>query len=177
VAETHPHITVAHHDQHGVVAAASHGNHVADHMLRLVGFECLPGSSLYALTEPGRDLTRRAQQAVQSLRAAQYSVTSDAAYDVDPATQPISGHALRDRLENTPGRDVSDMGEVAFAASRVPDADIRSEQIPTPATQQRRAQAATAVSPARASASVSHRSAVSVDHRLVSTARQPARAR
>ncbi|WP_327153386.1 hypothetical protein [Streptomyces tubercidicus] len=46
MAETRPHIAVSHHDRYGVVAAASHDNHVADHMLRRVGFERLPGSNL-----------------------------------------------------------------------------------------------------------------------------------
>jgi hypothetical protein len=37
----------------------SHDNHVADHMLRRVGFE-RPGSQLYALTGPAHDLPRGA---------------------------------------------------------------------------------------------------------------------
>ncbi|MGW0557303.1 hypothetical protein ACWDZ6_24520 [Streptomyces sp. NPDC002926] len=74
---------------------------------RRVGFERLPGSRLYALTEPNRDLTRRGQQAVQSLRAAQYSVTSDAADDLKPATRLDLGRGLLDEPENSPVRLVS----------------------------------------------------------------------
>ncbi|MGW5200808.1 hypothetical protein [Streptomyces spiralis] len=89
MSDTRPHITVGHHDRYGVVAATSHDNHVAEHILRLVGFERLPGSRLYGLTDPRRDPIRRGAQAVQSLRAARYSVTSDVAYDLeDPAPSP-----------------------------------------------------------------------------------------
>ncbi|MCM2580262.1 hypothetical protein [Streptomyces meridianus] len=77
MAETSPRITIAHHDRYGVVATMSHDNHVADHVLQLVGFERLSDGYLYALTEPDRDLTRCGQQAVQSLHAARYTVTSD----------------------------------------------------------------------------------------------------
>ncbi|MGW1374692.1 hypothetical protein ACWD6P_10535 [Streptomyces sp. NPDC002446] len=222
MAETRPHITIGHHDQYGIVAATSHENHVADHTLRLVGFERVPGSRLYALIEPNRDLTRRGQQAVQSLRAARYSVTSDVAYDLKPAT----------RLVPSRGE------EAAYASARALDADIRAARIvvhdqvrdpdgtlravgtdtrthegvllhgegdlryvetrldnttmafdafsyirgnghpdPTPSTQQRRAQAATAVSPARAGAPPPQRSAAAVECRPASAVHQPVRAR
>ncbi|MFF7702849.1 hypothetical protein [Streptomyces lydicus] len=124
MAETRPHITVSHHDRYGVVAAASHDNHVADHMLRRVGFEPLPGSNLYALTEPNRDPTPRGQQAVQSLRAAQYHVTSDAAYDLNLHT-PLTPHQGLGRLENRSAAQVPNAGQAAFAL----DADIRAAQI------------------------------------------------
>ncbi|MEU2711909.1 hypothetical protein [Streptomyces sp. NPDC007205] len=58
MAETRPH-TAGHHDRYGVVAATSHDNHVAEHILRLAGFERLPRSALYALTDPHRDPVRR----------------------------------------------------------------------------------------------------------------------
>jgi hypothetical protein len=238
VAETRPHITVAHHAQYGVVAATSHDNHVADHMLRRVGFERLPGSRLYALTEPNRDLTRRGQQAVQSLRAADYSVTSDAAYDLKPATRPTPGPGLFDGLWDNPVQEGLGGEEAVFTASRALAADIRATRIvahdqvrdpdgtlravgtdmrtgegvllhgegdlryvearldstalafdafsyirgngrpdPTPATWQRRAQAATAISPARASTSVPQRPDVTVTYRPDPAARQPVRAR
>ncbi|MEC4018272.1 hypothetical protein [Streptomyces sp. H27-D2] len=39
MAQSRPHISVGHHDQHGIVADASHESHVAEHALRLVGFQ------------------------------------------------------------------------------------------------------------------------------------------
>ncbi|QDO51691.1 hypothetical protein FNV60_28730 [Streptomyces sp. RLB3-5] len=238
MAEIPPHITVAHHNQYGVVAAMLHDNHVAEHILRRVGFERLPGSHLYALTEPDRDLTRRGQQAVQSLRAAQYSVTSDAAYDLKPATRPTPGRGLFDGPSNNPVPEGLEDGEAAFTASHARAADIRAARIvvhdqvrdpdgtlravgtdmrtgegvllhgeddlryvetrldstalafdafsyirgngrpdPTPATWQRRAQAATAISPARAGTSVPQRPDVTVTYRPAPAARQPVRAR
>ncbi|MFG2862248.1 hypothetical protein [Streptomyces sioyaensis] len=128
MAETRPHITVSHHDRFGVVAAASHENHVADHMLRRVGFERLPGSNLYALTEPDRDATRRGQQAVQSLRAAQYTVTADATYDINPHTPLATSQGLG-RLENRSAAQVPSGGQAAFASAHALDADIRAAQI------------------------------------------------
>lgn len=238
MAEIPPHITVAHHAQYGVVAAMSHDNHVADHMLRRVGFERLPGSRMYALTEPDHDLTRRGQQAVQSLRAAQYSVTSDAAYDLQPATRPTSGRGLFDEPSSDPVREGLGGEEAVVTASHALAADIRAARIvvhdqvrdpegtlravgtdmrtgegvllhgegdlryvetrldstalafdafsyirgdgrpdPTPATWQRRAQAATAISPARASTSVPQRPDVTVTYRPDPAARQTVRAR
>ncbi|MGW3848995.1 hypothetical protein [Streptomyces fagopyri] len=129
MAEIPPHITIADHDQYGVVAATSHDNHVADHILRLVDFERLPGSQLYALTESARDPTRRGQQAVQSLRAAQYSVTSDAAYDPKPATPLHGDHGVLDRQENNPVPEALGGGQTVFASAHVLDADIRADLI------------------------------------------------
>ncbi|MFE7318263.1 hypothetical protein ACFU7T_34980 [Streptomyces sp. NPDC057555] len=129
MAETRPHITVSHHDRHGVVAAASHDNHVADHMLRRVGFRPLPSSNLYALTEPNHDPTRRGQQAVQSLRAAQYTVTSDAAYDLNPHTPPTTNRSLPGRMENRSAAVGAGVGEAAIASARALDADIRAARI------------------------------------------------
>lgn len=231
MAEKRPHITVSHHDRFGVVAAASHENHVADHMLRRVGFERLPGSNLYALTEPNRDPTRRGQQAVQSLRAAQYTVTSDAAYDLNPHT-PLTPHQGLGRRENRSA------GQAAFASARALDADIRAAQIvvhdqvrdregtlravgtdmrtreglllrgegdlryvearlehtggafdafysmpgnerrdPRLSMMQRRAQAATAVSPARAGVALPQQPATAVAYRPATAAQQPVRSR
>ncbi|MFF4362962.1 hypothetical protein ACFY1U_35210 [Streptomyces sp. NPDC001351] len=236
MAEIRPHITVAHHAQYGVVAAMSHDNHVADHMLRRVGFEQLPGSRLYALTEPDRDLTRRGEQAVQSLRAAQYNVTSDAVYDLKPVTRPNPGQGLFDGQPTTPVPEILGAGEAVSAPAL--DADIRAARIvvhdqvrdpdgtlravgtdirtgegvllhgegdlryvetrldstalafdafsyirgngrpdPTPATSQRRVQAATAISPARASTSVPQRPDVTVAFRPAQAPRHRARAR
>ncbi|WP_405931502.1 hypothetical protein [Streptomyces sp. NBC_00827] len=238
MAEIPPHITVAHHAQYGVVAAISHANHIADHMLRRVGFERLADSRLYALTEPDRDLTRRGQQAVQSLRAARYSVTSDAEYDLKPATRPTPGRSLFDGPSNNPDQEGLDGQEAVFTASHALAADIRAARIvvhdqvrdpdgtlravgtdmrtgegvllhgegdlryvetrldstalafdafsyirgngrpdPTPATWQRRAQAAIAISPARAGTSVPQRPDVTVTYRPAPAARQPVRAR
>lgn len=238
MAEIPPHITVAHHAQYGVVAAMSHANHVADHMLRRVGFERLPGSRLYALAEPDRDLTRRGQQAVQSLRAARYSVTSDAVYDLKTATRPNPGQGLLDGRADNPVPGILGDGEAVSASARALDADIRAARIvvhdqvrdpdgtlravgtdirtgegvllhgegdlryvetrldstalafdafsyirgngrpdPTPATSQRRVQAATAISPARANTSVPQRPDVTVAFRPAQAPRQPARAR
>ncbi|WP_051096218.1 hypothetical protein [Streptomyces sulphureus] len=83
-----PHITIGHHPNAGVVAAPSHEHHVTDYLLRRVGFEPLPNSRLYALTEPGRDPVRRTQLAVQSLRTARQNVHADAAYDLRPGQRP-----------------------------------------------------------------------------------------
>ncbi|MGW0546607.1 hypothetical protein [Streptomyces altiplanensis] len=152
MAETRPHITVGHHDQYGVVAATSHDNHVAEHILRLVGFERLPGSTLYGLTDPQRDPVRRGAQAVQSLRAAQYRVKADVAYDLQPHTRLGTGRGLLERLEKP-------------SASTV-----------TPSAQQRRSQAATAVSPARAGAPLA-RPAAAVEYRPAPSAPQPVRTR
>ncbi|MGA5631436.1 hypothetical protein [Streptomyces lydicamycinicus] len=237
MAETRPHITVSHHDRFGVVAAASHDNHVADHMLRRVGFEPLPGSNLYALTEPNRDPARRGQQAVQSLRAAQYTVTSDAAYDLNPHT-PLTAHQGLGRLENRSAAQVPSAGQAAFASARALDADIRAAQIvvhdqvrdregtlravgtdvrtreglllrgegdlryiearlehtgrafdafyampgnerrdPRLSMMQRRAQAATAVSPARASVALPQQPAAAVAYRPATATQQPVRTR
>jgi len=110
-----PHIMVHHHDKFGVVARNVHGHHLADHMLRLVGFEPVPGQALYALTEPHRDLTRRAQQAVSSLRAARLTVTADAAYDVTPPRRLPAGCGSLDRHDR-----VADQ-TVAQSDSRIED--------------------------------------------------------
>lgn len=238
MAETRPHITVSPHDQYGVVAVASHESHVADHMLRRVGFERLPGSNLYALTEPNRHATRRGQQAVQSLRAAQYTVTSDAAYDLNPHTQPTTNRSLLGQLENRSTVMGARVGEASFASARALDADIRAARIvvheqtrdpqgtlwavgtdvrtreglllhgegdlryvdsrlehtgrafdvfyampgnerrdPRLSMMQRRAQAATAVSPARGGAALPQQPAVAAAYRPASATQQPVRAR
>ncbi|ORT59152.1 hypothetical protein [Streptomyces sp. CB03238] len=160
MAETRPHITVGHHDRYGVVAATSHDNHVAEHILRLVGFERLPGSTLYGLTDPHRDPARRGSQAVQSLRAAQYSVTSDVAYNLQPYTRLGTGRRLLERLEKPSAPAVPTVGEAASASA-----------------QQRRSQAATAVSPARAGLPATRQPAVAVDYRPAPSAPQPVRTR
>ncbi|MGW3649223.1 hypothetical protein [Streptomyces sp. NPDC000878] len=238
MAEIPPHITIAHHDQYGVVAATSHDNHAADRMLRLVGFARLPGSHLYTLPEPAHDLTRRGQQVVQSLRAAQYSVTSDAVFDLKPPTRLHGGRGLLDRPENDSVPESIGGEEAVSASARALDADIQAARIivhdqvrdpdgtlravgtdmrtregvllhgegdlryvesrldstdlafdafsyirgngrpdPTPATWQRRAQAATAISPARASTSVPQRPDVTVSYRPAPAAQQPVRVR
>ena len=153
MAETRPHITVGHHDQYGVVAATSHDNHVAEHILRLVGFERLPGSTLYGLTDPHRDPVRRGAQAVQSLRAAQYSVKADAAYDLQPYTRLGTGQGLLERLKKP-------------SASTV-----------TPSAQRRRSEAATAISPARATAMPARQPGVAVEYRPATSTPQPVRTR
>ncbi|MFF3631621.1 hypothetical protein [Streptomyces sp. NPDC002164] len=152
MAETRPHITVGHHDQYGVVAATSHDNHVAEHILRLVGFERLPGSTLYGLTDPQRDPVRRGAQAVQSLRAAQYRVKADVAYDLQPHTRLGTGRGLLERLEKP------------------------SVSTVTPSAEQRRSQAATAISPARAGTPPA-RPAAAVAYRPAPAAPQPVRSR
>ncbi|MEU3162448.1 hypothetical protein ABZ753_34455 [Streptomyces griseoincarnatus] len=152
MAETRLHITVGHHDQYGVVAATSHDNHVAEHVLRLVGFERLPGSTLYGLTDPQRDPVRRGAQAVQSLQAAQYRVNADVAYDLQPHTRLGTGRGLLERLEKP-------------SASAV-----------APAAHQRRSQAATAMSPARAGAPPTP-PAAAVEYRPAPSAPQPVRTR
>ncbi|MEV0372589.1 hypothetical protein AB0I10_22610 [Streptomyces sp. NPDC050636] len=238
MAESHPHITVSHHDQYGVVAAASHENHVADHMLRRVGFVRLPGSDLYTLTEPNRDPTRRGQQAVQSLRAAQYNVTADAAYDLNPHSPLTTNRSLLDRPENRSAVMGAGIGEASFASARALDADIRAARIvvhdqardphgtlwavgtdvrtreglllrgdgdlryvesrlehtgrafdvfyampgnerpdPRLSMMQRRAQAATAISPARTGAAVPQQPAAAVAYRPITTTQQPVHAR
>lgn len=156
MADTHPHITIGHHAQYGVVAATSHDNHIAEHMLGRVGFERLPGSDLYALAEPHWDPVRRGGQAVQSLRAAQYSVASDAAYDLQPVTRlPSASNGPFDAFSR-----IADHGHLD--ASWV--------------TERRRAQVATAVSPARSS-TTPHRPAHPVEHRPVPAPAQRIHAR
>ncbi|MCX5435550.1 hypothetical protein [Streptomyces sp. NBC_00063] len=238
MAETHPHITVGHHDRYGVVAAASHDNHVAEHSLGLVGFKRLPGSDLYGLSDPTREPLRRGAQAVQSLRAAQYSVTSDAAYDLQPYDRLDPNRVLSDRQEKTSAMPVSGIGEAPFASARALDADIRADQIvvhdqvrdpegtvravgtdartsegallpregdlryietrpagtdlafdafscvrddgwpePSSAAQQRRASAATAVSPACTGVSAPRRLAASVEYLRTADAPEPSRTR
>ncbi|MFI9261391.1 hypothetical protein ACIGT4_27335 [Streptomyces sioyaensis] len=181
MAASRPHITVSHHDQYGVVAAVSHNNHASYHTLRLVGFERLPGSNLYALSEPNHDPTRRGQQAVQSLRAAQYSVESDAAYDLRPQIRITAGRRLLDRLENRPAPEVSSVEQVALASARAFDAssDIRGNGRAdrTSSAQQGRAQAATAVSPARAGVYAPLQPAAEVAYRPTSHSQPPVLAR
>ncbi|WP_327660466.1 MULTISPECIES: hypothetical protein [unclassified Streptomyces] len=153
MADTHPHITIGHHAQYGVVAATSHDNHVAEHMLGRVGFERLPGSDMYALTDPHRDSVRRGGQAVQSLRAARYSVASDAAYDLQPMPLKPSD------------------SNVSFAAfSHITGHGRLGPDLV------RRAQVATAASPARSPATA-HRPAVTAEHRLTPAPAQRIRAR
>ncbi|MFI0808206.1 hypothetical protein [Streptomyces echinatus] len=238
MAETRPHITVGHHDRYGVVAATSHDNHVAEHILRLVGFERLPGSTLYGLTDPHRDPVRRATQAVQSLRAAQYSVTSDVAYDLQPRTRIGASRGLLDRLEKPSVSTVPTVERAVVASARALDADIKNGWIvvhhqvrdpegtlravgtdtrtregvllhgegdhryvetrlastdlafdafsyirgngrpdPTPSTQQRRAHAATTVSPAQAGVPSARHPTVAVEHRPAPSTPQPVRTR
>lgn len=181
MAASRPHISVSHHDRYGVVAAVSHNHHAADHTLRLVGFERLPESNLYALSEPNRDPTRRGQQAVQSLRAAHYSVASDAAYDLRPYTRLTAGRGLLDRLEIRPAPEVSSLEQAALASARAFDAssDIRGNgrADPSPSAQQGRAQAAIAVSPARAGVYAPVQPAAEVAYRPTSPSQQPVRAR
>ncbi|WP_326777055.1 hypothetical protein [Streptomyces sp. NBC_01445] len=238
MAETHPHITVGHHGRYGVVAATSHDNHVAEHILRLVGFERLPGSVLYSLTDPTREPLRRGAQAVQSMRAAQYSVTSDAAYDLQPYTRLSPSRGPTDLPEKPPIMPVSGIQEAAVASARPLDADIRADRIivhdqvrdpegilramgtetrtnegvplpgegdlqyvetlqvrtdlafdafsyvrdsgwpdPVSTMQQRRAQAATALSPACTGVSPPRRPAVSVEYHPTPAAPEPSRTR
>lgn len=127
MAETRPHIVVSQHDRYGVVAAASHESHVADHMLRRVGFERLPDSNHYALREPDRDPIRRGQQAVQSLRAAQYTVMSDAAYDLTLQTTARTRHGPLGQLESHSATMGVRVGEAASAHAL--DADIRDAHV------------------------------------------------
>ncbi|MCX5085655.1 hypothetical protein [Streptomyces sp. NBC_00401] len=129
MAETHPHITVGHHGRYGVVAATSHDNHVAEHILRLVGFERLPGSDLHSLTDPTREPLRRGAQAVQSMRATHYSVTSDAAYDLQPHTRLRPSQGPTDGPEKPPIMAVSGVEEAAVASARLLDSGIRADRI------------------------------------------------
>ncbi|MFJ9129966.1 hypothetical protein ACIRJS_38380 [Streptomyces sp. NPDC102340] len=156
MADTHPHITIGHHARYGVVAATSHDSHVAEHMLRRVGFERLPDSNMYALTDSPRDTVRRGGQAVQSLRAARYSVVSDAAYDLQPVTHKSSDSNVPfDAFSHIRGRGQLDPDLIA---------------------QQRRAQVAIAASPARSSATP-HWPAISAEHRPPPAPAQRIRAR
>ncbi|MBU6529700.1 hypothetical protein [Streptomyces mayonensis] len=155
-ATAHPHITVGHHARYGVIASTSHDNPVAEHMLGRVGFKRLTGSNMYTLTEPHREPVRRGSQAVQSLRAAQYSVTSDAAYDLQPVTR------------QTPA------SNMPLDAS--PDIGDHVQLNPNRVLRHRRAHAATDVSPARSSAT-SHRPALAAEQRSAPAPALRARAR
>lgn len=97
MAADHPRITISHHVDHGVVAVASQDNPVIEHMLRRVSFERVPHSDLYALTDPQYEPVRRAAQAVQSLRAAKYDVTAEAAYDLHPWSRAPARRPSADR--------------------------------------------------------------------------------
>lgn len=127
MAETRPHVTIGHHPEYGVVAAASHEDDSTDHLLRLLGFERFPDSKLYVLTEPNRDPTRLGERAVQALRATEYSVTSDAAYDLKSYTRHTTDRGLQGREGNLhpEGTGV----EAAFVSARALDADIRAAWI------------------------------------------------
>lgn len=142
MAVTHPHITVGHHNRYGVVAATSHDNHVAEHILRLVGFERRPGSDLYGLSDPTLEPLRRGAQAVQSLRAAQYSVTSDAAYDLQPYSRTHPNQGLSNQQEKPSALPVSGVGETPFASAHALGTSSYVRDIgwpdPTSAKQQRR---------------------------------------
>ncbi|MGY0488313.1 hypothetical protein [Streptomyces sp. WG-D5] len=153
---THPHITVGHHARYGVIASTSHDNPVAEHMLERVGFKRQAASNMYTLAEPHREPVRRGSQAVQSLRAAQYSVTSDAAYDLQPVARQAPA-------SNMP-----------FDAS--PDIGDHVQLNPNWVLRQRRAHAATDVSPARRSAT-SHRPALAAEQPLAPAPALRARAR
>lgn len=119
-----PHIAVEHDDRYGVVAQLSHENPVADHALRQVGFRPLPGEDQYVLAPPERDATRRAQRAVQSLRAAHFPVTASPQYEVQP--RQARGERGRAGLRLEPdvafGRD-PDLGVVAAVADDRPFLD------------------------------------------------------
>jgi hypothetical protein len=80
-----PHIAVEHHDRYGVTAQVAHESPAADRALREAGFRPLAGPGQYVLAAADRDLTRRAQQAVHSLREANFQVDAAPAYDPRPA--------------------------------------------------------------------------------------------
>ncbi|GAA3796852.1 hypothetical protein ACFS5L_02240 [Streptomyces phyllanthi] len=86
-----PHIVIGHHDEHGLVALPlNHRNlPLADHHLKNVQFEPIPGSRFYRLTDARRDGRRRARQAVASLRLVGHTVQADLTLDPDltPATE------------------------------------------------------------------------------------------
>lgn len=117
-----PHIAVERDDGYGVVAGVAYESAATDHALRRVGFQPLAEAGRYALTSPEHDATRRAQQAVQSLRSARFRVTAAPAYDPRPsapvADRPES-RPTTTRLQLEPdvafGRD-ADLGVVATVA-------------------------------------------------------------
>ncbi|MEC4018273.1 hypothetical protein [Streptomyces sp. H27-D2] len=85
------------------------------------------------MTEPERDPTRRARQAVQSLRAAKFDVSADAAYDLAPYTRLNPNRRLLDQLEHKPeaanAQAPPHLADQAFASARALDADIRAARI------------------------------------------------
>ncbi|GHF27291.1 hypothetical protein GCM10010218_05290 [Streptomyces mashuensis] len=88
-----PHVIVGRHPELGYVALNPQELFVADHVLKLLGFQPVPDSKLYALANPENDGERRAQQAIASLRAARYQVAADISLDpTQPQQTPVRRH-------------------------------------------------------------------------------------
>ncbi|WP_329543964.1 hypothetical protein OG548_03690 [Streptomyces sp. NBC_01356] len=127
MAEIPPHITVAHHDQYGVsdIARQPHRrSHAAADRLR--------AAARRPPVRPARasarsDTARTAGR--QSLRAAQCSVTSDAAYDLKPTTRLHGDRGLLNRPDNSPAAESLGGEGTVFTSARVLDADIRASRI------------------------------------------------
>ncbi|MGY4968339.1 hypothetical protein ACWGCC_03790 [Streptomyces nigrescens] len=81
---TSPHIVIGRHPEIGYVAVNTFNALVTDHVLQGLGFQPVPGTSLYALTEPQRDGDRRASEAITLLRNAKYIVDADMSLDPSP---------------------------------------------------------------------------------------------
>ncbi|MGW2600279.1 hypothetical protein [Streptomyces klenkii] len=79
-----PHVTIGQHPELGYVALNTADLFVADRILKQLGFQPVPGSKLYALTQPDQDGNRRTRQAITSLRAARYRVDADLTLDPGP---------------------------------------------------------------------------------------------
>ncbi|MEU1821329.1 hypothetical protein ABZ502_02585 [Streptomyces abikoensis] len=92
-----PHVVVGRHPEFGYVALNTQDLFVADHVLKALGFQPVPGSKLYALTSPSQDGERRTRQAIASLRAAHYQVAADISLAPAP---PRQNPALRLQTEH-----------------------------------------------------------------------------
>ncbi|MFF4529473.1 hypothetical protein ACFY1P_09395 [Streptomyces sp. NPDC001407] len=103
-----PHVIVGRHPELGYVALNPQELFVADHVLKLLGFQPVPGSKLYALANPEHDGERRTRQAIASLRAARYQVAADISLDPAPpqqaATQRLANEQQQTMTQNTTPR-------------------------------------------------------------------------
>ncbi|WP_338932714.1 hypothetical protein WEB32_30315 [Streptomyces netropsis] len=96
-----PHVVVGRHPELGYVALNPQNLFVADHVLKLLGFEPVPDSKLYSLANPEHDGERRTQQAITSLRAARYQVAADLSLDPAPPQRAPTQRLANERQQAT----------------------------------------------------------------------------
>lgn len=96
-----PHVVVGRHPEFGYVALNTQDLFVADHVLKLLDFQPVPDSKLYALANPGHDGERRTRQAIASLRAARYQVAADISLDPAPPQQAATQRRTNEHQQTT----------------------------------------------------------------------------